>query len=50
MEDNYRVAFGSLDDFVFMLSATPWTLPGFSLQRDIGGLLSMEESAALGTD
>jgi hypothetical protein len=38
-----KVAFGILGDLVFMLAVTPWTIPGFSLDRDIDALLALEE-------
>ena len=37
-----KVAFGTLGDFVFMLAVTPWTVPNFSLQRDIDSLMELE--------
>jgi SAM-dependent methyltransferase len=39
---DYRVAYRDLGDFVFMLAVTPWTIPGFSLERDIDSLLAMD--------
>jgi len=39
---NYKVAYGDLGDFVFMLAVTPWTIPGFNLERDIDSLLTLD--------
>jgi SAM-dependent methyltransferase len=38
-----KVAFRILGDFVFMLAVTPWTIPEFSLERDIDSLLSLDK-------
>lgn len=38
----YRVAYQSLGDVVFMLAVTPWTVPGFDLERDLEALLALE--------
>jgi SAM-dependent methyltransferase len=38
-----KVAFGILGDFVFMLAVTPWTIPEFSLERDIDSLLLLDK-------
>jgi len=43
-----RVAYSCLGEFVFMLAVTPWTLPGFSLERDIDGLLALEKDCRTG--
>ena len=40
---DYKVAYGNLGDFVFMLAVTPWTIPGFSLEKDIDSLLALYE-------
>ena len=40
---DYKVAYGELGDFVFMLAVTPWTIPGFSLERDIESLLALDQ-------
>lgn len=40
---DYKVAYSNLGEFVFMLAVTPWTVPGFSLERDIERLLALEE-------
>ena len=37
-----RVAFGSLGDVVYALTAAPWTVPDFSLERDIDALVAFE--------
>jgi SAM-dependent methyltransferase len=37
-----KVAYATLGDFVFMLTVTPWTIPGFSLEGDIDSLLSLD--------
>ena len=36
------VAFGSLGDVVYTLTAAPWTVPDFSLQRDMDALVAFE--------
>lgn len=43
LSHDYKVAYGELGDLVFMLAVTPWTIPGFSLERDIDALLSLNE-------
>jgi SAM-dependent methyltransferase len=43
LSKDYKVAYSSLGEFVFMLAATPWTIPGFNLERDIEALLSLEK-------
>lgn len=43
LSHDYKVAYGELGDFVFMLAVTPWTVPGFTLERDIDALLSLCE-------
>lgn len=43
----YRVAFRSLGDVVFILLTAPWTVPDFDPERDIESLLALED--ALGT-
>jgi SAM-dependent methyltransferase len=40
---DYRVAYESLGDIVFMLHVTPWTIPDFDVERDIDALLALEE-------
>lgn len=44
----YRVAFGSLGDLVFMLCVAPWEIPDFDVERDLDALLAVE--AACGED
>lgn len=41
-QHDYKVAFGSLGDFVYLLAVSPWTVPGFSLERDGEALLALE--------
>ena len=43
LSHDYKVAYSNLGEFVFMLAVTPWTLPGFSLERDIEALLALEK-------
>jgi len=43
LEHDCKVAYGILGDFVFMLAVTPWTIPDFSLDRDIDALLSLDK-------
>ncbi len=38
----YKVAFATLGDLVFMLAVTPWTIPNFDVGRDIDALLALE--------
>ncbi|OAI39733.1 hypothetical protein AYO38_07140 [bacterium SCGC AG-212-C10] len=38
----YRVAYRSLEDFVFMVAAAPWDLPDFGLDGDIDAWLAFE--------
>jgi SAM-dependent methyltransferase len=40
----YRVAFRSLGDVVFMLLTAPWTVPDFDPERDIDALLALEDA------
>jgi SAM-dependent methyltransferase len=42
LSDDYKVAYKSLGDFVFMLAVTPWTIPQFNLESDIDSLLSLD--------
>ena len=37
-----QVAFESLGDFVYMLTAIPWTIPDFDVERDLDALLALE--------
>lgn len=41
-EHEFRVAYPSLGEFVFMLSVSPWEIPEFALTRDLDALLSFE--------
>jgi SAM-dependent methyltransferase len=43
LEHECKVAFGILGDFVFMLAVTPWTIPDFSLDRDVDSLISLDK-------
>jgi SAM-dependent methyltransferase len=43
LDHDYKVAYRSLGDLVFMLVVTPWTIPGFSLENDIDSLVSLDE-------
>jgi SAM-dependent methyltransferase len=40
---DYRVAYESLGDIVFMLLVAPWTIPDFTVERDLDALLALEE-------
>ena len=37
-----RTAFGGLGDIVYLLTAAPWTVPDFDVNRDLDALLSLE--------
>ncbi|MCH8950306.1 MAG: SAM-dependent methyltransferase [Chloroflexi bacterium] len=41
-QHEYRVAFPSLSELVFMLTVAPWTIPEFDLDRDVEALLEIE--------
>jgi hypothetical protein len=41
-EHDYKVAYGSLGEMVFMLLVTPWTIPDFDVERDLDSLLTLE--------
>jgi SAM-dependent methyltransferase len=43
LSHDYKVGYRTLGDFVFMLAVTPWTVPEFSLERDIDSLISLDE-------
>jgi SAM-dependent methyltransferase len=43
LANDCKVAYLTLGDFVFMLAVTPWTIPDFSLERDIDSLVSLDE-------
>ena len=38
-----KVAYATLGDFVYMLAVTPWTIPRFSLEKDIDSLISLDK-------
>ena len=38
------VACRSLGDLVYLLTATPWTVPGFDLEADLNTLLALEQA------
>ena len=42
-EHETPVAYRSLGDVVYLLTVTPWTVPGFDLDRDLDALLALEE-------
>lgn len=48
LSHDYKVAYSSLGEFVFMLAVTPWTVPGFSLERDVEALLALEKGCGTG--
>ena len=41
-EHDLSVAMGGLGDAVYMLTAVPWAVPGFDLERDLDALLALE--------
>ncbi len=41
-QHEYRVAFASLGEIVFMLLIAPWEIPHFDVEKDIDGLLQLE--------
>jgi SAM-dependent methyltransferase len=45
-ERDYRVAYPSLGEFVFMLTVTPWTIPDFDVERDLDALRAFEADHA----
>lgn len=45
---DYEVAYGTLEDLVFNLAVTPWTIPGFSLGTDLDALVSLERALTTG--
>lgn len=45
-EHDYRVAYDSLGDLVFMLLITPWTIPDFDVERDVDALLALEQACS----
>ena len=43
-EHDLHVAMGSLGDVVYMLTAVPWAVPGFDVERDVDALLELERA------
>jgi hypothetical protein len=43
-EHDWRAAYASLGDFVFMMLVTPWEWPSFDPERDIDALMALEEA------
>ena len=43
-EHDLRVAMESLGDVVYMLTAVPWAVPGFDVERDLDALLALERA------
>ncbi|HEY7295147.1 MAG TPA: class I SAM-dependent methyltransferase [Dehalococcoidia bacterium] len=41
-EHEYRVAYPSLSELVYLLSVMPWVVPDFALDRDLDALLALE--------
>ena len=41
-DHDFKVAYSSLGDFVYLLCVTPWTIPGFDVERDLEALLAFE--------
>ncbi len=41
-EHEYRVAYPSLSELVYLLSVMPWVIPDFALDRDLDALLALE--------
>jgi hypothetical protein len=42
LEHHHKVAYASLEDLVYLLAITPWTIPKFNLEDDLEALLSLE--------
>jgi len=42
----YRVAYRSLGDVVYLLALMPWLIPDFDLERDLDALLALEADCA----
>ncbi len=42
MERDYKVAYASLGEIVFMLCVAPWEVPEFDLERDLQALINLE--------
>ncbi|MEX0749359.1 MAG: methyltransferase domain-containing protein [Dehalococcoidia bacterium] len=43
-EHDWKLAYGTLGDFVFMMLVTPWEWPSFDVERDIERLLALEDA------
>ncbi|HLZ71781.1 MAG TPA: methyltransferase domain-containing protein [Dehalococcoidia bacterium] len=43
-EHEYRVAYPSLSELVYLLSVMPWEIPDFALNRDLDPLLALERA------
>ena len=41
-DHEFRVAYPSLGEFVFMLCVAPWEIPEFEVERDLDALLAFE--------
>lgn len=39
---DFKVAYASLGDFVYLLCVLPWEIPGFGIERDLEALLAFE--------
>jgi SAM-dependent methyltransferase len=42
LQHDFKVAYATLGDFVYMLAVTPWTVPGFDLEDDVDSLLALD--------
>ena len=45
-EHDLHVAMGRLGDVVYMLTAVPWAVPGFDVERDVDALLALERACS----
>jgi SAM-dependent methyltransferase len=43
-EHDLDVAYRTLGDVAYMLTAVPWAVPGFDVERDLDALLALEQS------
>ena len=43
LSHDYKVAYSTLGDFVFMLVVIPWTIHEFNLEKDVDSLVSLDE-------
>jgi SAM-dependent methyltransferase len=43
-EHDWKVAYATLGDLVFLLMVTPWSIPGFDPEREIDTLLAVEDA------